>query len=381
MFADVDFPSALATLGGMRAGTLLAVVYPFVLSCSDTGGDFASSSGGSAGQASSAGNGNTAGVSGSVSAAGTTSTAAGSSAVGGGAAGTASSAGSAGTTTAGAGSGGLSGAGAGGSSGSSSGSGGAAGAGGAPVDDAERPGWKLTWRDEFDGPDGSAPDATKWTPRVGQATANKELEYYSGRPENVKLDGNGFLVITARKESFMGSQYTSARIESDGKFEQAYGRFEARLKIPRGQGIWPAFWIMGNNPEVGWPMRGELDIMENRGKEPTINVGAMHGPGYSGAQDFRGEYVIAEGVWMNFHVFALEWEPNVVRWYVDDNLYETRTPQDLAERGGNLKWVYDHPFYVIMNVAVGGAFPGNPDATTPFPQALIADYVRVYARP
>jgi beta-glucanase (GH16 family) len=248
-------------------------------------------------------------------------------------------------------------------------------------DPAERPGWKLVWRDEFDGPAGSAPDPLKWTPRVGKATANEELEYYSDRATNVQLDGNGNLVITARKEQYMGASYTSARIESDAKFEQKYGRFESRIKIPRGQGIWPAFWIMGNNAEVGWPQRGELDIMENRGKEPTLNIGAMHGPGYSGGQDFRGEYVIAEGVWMNFHTFALEWEENVVRWYVDDNLYETRTPQDLQDRGGNLQWVYDHPFYLIMNVAVGGKFPGSPDGTTPFPQTLTAEYVRVYARP
>lgn len=298
---------------------------------------------------------------------------------------------SGGSTVASAGASGIAGGGSGASSGTgggnsagtagAAGSGGSAGNGGSASDPADRPGWKLTWRDEFDGPAGSKPDPLKWTPRVGQATANKELEYYSDRAENLQLDGNGFLVITARKEQYMGSQYTSARIESGKKFEQRYGRFESRIKIPRGQGIWPAFWIMGNNPEVGWPQRGELDIMENRGREPTINVGAMHGPGYSGAQDFRAEYEIAEGVWMNFHVFALEWEENVVRWYVDDNLYQTRTPQDLADRGGDLEWVYDHPFYVIFNVAVGGAFPGNPDETTPFPQQLQADYVRVYARP
>jgi beta-glucanase (GH16 family) len=258
---------------------------------------------------------------------------------------------------------------------------GSAGAGGsAGSDNGERPGWTLVWRDEFDGPKGSAPDSNKWTPRVERASSNQELEYYNARSENVSLDGNGFLNITARKESYMGASYTSARIESVGKFEQAYGRFESRIKIPRGQGIWPAFWIMGNNAQAGWPARGELDIMENRGREPTISLGAMHGPGYSGSKDFRAEHVIAEGVWQNFHVFALEWEENVVRWYVDDELFETRTPADLVERGGNLQWVYDHPFYIIMNVAVGGLFPGNPDETTPFPQALVADYVRVYKR-
>jgi beta-glucanase (GH16 family) len=282
------------------------------------------------------------------------------------------------TNAAGAGAGGVAGSG-GVATGGTAGSAGSGGSGGS-VDDAEIPGWTLVWRDEFDGPSGTAPDSTKWTPRVGQATANEELEYYSDRPENLALDGNGHLVITAREEQYMGSDYTSARIETADKFEQAYGRFQARIKIPTGQGIWPAFWIMGNNGEVGWPARGELDIMENRGKEPTINVGAMHGPGYSGANDFRAEYIVPEGVWMDFHVFAVEWEENVVRWYVDDNLYQTRTPDDLAERDPALEWVYDHPFYVIMNVAVGGKFPGNPDDTTPFPQELVADYVRVYQR-
>jgi beta-glucanase (GH16 family) len=264
--------------------------------------------------------------------------------------------------------------------GGAAGASGAIGTGGAAGASGEIPGWTLVWRDEFDGPKGSPPDSSKWTPVVAPASSNMELEYYTARPENLALDGNGNLTITARSEAYMGLKYTSARIETVGKFEQAYGRWESRIKIPRGQGIWPAFWIMGNNADVGWPARGELDIEENRGKEPTISIGAMHGPGYSGSLDFRAQHVIAEGVWQNFHVFTCEWELNVVRWYVDGELFETRTPADLAARGGNLKWVYDHPFYIIMNVAVGGLFPGSPDATTPFPQALVADYVRVYKR-
>ncbi len=255
----------------------------------------------------------------------------------------------------------------------------------APLDadmaaDGARPGWRLVWRDEFDATAGAPPDNTKWTPQVGLNGANAELEFYTARAQNVAHDGAGNLVITARRESYMGASYTSARIESGGKFEQMYGRFESRMKLPTGQGLWPAFWIEGNNGSVGWPARGELDIMENVGRDPTSNVGAMHGPGYSGSMDFRATYVLAGGYSSDFHVFAIEWEPNVVRWYVDDNLYETRTPADLAARGGNLRWVYDHPFFIIFNVAVGGRFPGNPDATTPFPQALYIDYVRVYAR-
>jgi beta-glucanase (GH16 family) len=278
-----------------------------------------------------------------------------------------------------AGTAGIAGASGGVASGGAGGAAGMAGSGGA-TDPGERPGWTLVWRDEFDGPAGSSTDGAKWTPRVERASSNQELEFYNARPENLSLDGNGFLQITARKEQYMGASYTSARIETGGKFEQAYGRFESRIKIPRGQGIWPAFWIMGNNGDAGWPGRGELDIMENRGKEPTISLGAMHGPGYSGSKDFRAEHVIAEGVWQNFHVFAIEWEPNVARWYVDDELFETRTPQDLIDRGGNLEWVYDHPFFILMNVAIGGLFPGSPDATTPFPQTMLVDYVRVYKR-
>ncbi len=268
-----------------------------------------------------------------------------------------------------------------GGTGGAAGGGGTSGNAGTGGSDPTRPGWTLVWRDEFDGPKGSVPDPTKWTAQVGQSDTNKELEYYTARPENLSMDGNGFLVMTARKESYMGSSYTSSRMDTAGKFEQAYGRFESRIKIPHTQSLWPAFWIMGNNGAVGWPARGELDIMENRGKEPTISLGAMHGPGYSGSADFRGEHVIAEGVWQNFHTFACEWEPNVVRWYVDDELFETRTPADLAARGGGLKWVYDHPFFIIMNVAIGGLFPGNPDGTTVLPQTLMADYVRVYKRP
>ena len=248
------------------------------------------------------------------------------------------------------------------------------------VADGARPGWRLVWSDEFNGPAGALPDSNNWTPQVGLNGANAELEFYTARPQNVSQDGNGSLVITARREAYMGAAYTSARLESGGKFEQMYGRFESRLKLPTGQGLWPAFWIMGNNAQVGWPARGEVDIMENFGRDPTTNIGALHGPGYSGALDFRATYTLAGGYSTDFHVFAVEWEPNVIRWYMDDNLFETRTPADLVARGGNLVWVYDHPFFIIINVAVGGRAPGNPDATTVFPQTLSVDYVRVYSR-
>ncbi len=148
-----------------------------------------------------------------------------------------------------------------------------------------------------------------------------------------------------------------------------------------GHGMWPAFWILGaNEPQVGWPACGEIDIMENAARNPNNNNGALHGPGYSGANGLATEYVLAGGYSSDFHVFATEWETNVVRLYVDDHLYATRTPADLLARGGGLRWVFDHPFYVILNLAIGGGYPGNPDNTTPFPQSLTVDYVRVYSR-
>ena len=247
--------------------------------------------------------------------------------------------------------------------------------------DAALPGWNLVWSDEFNGPQGTQPDSTKWTMEVNGTPANGELEYYTDRPSNVALDGNGDLLITALQESYMGANYTSGRINTAGKFEQTYGRFEARMKLPFGQGLWPAFWLLGNNiAQVNWPACGEIDIMENVGRDPTHSGGFMHGPGYSGSSPFGGQYTLAGGFSSDFHVFAAEWETGVVRFYVDDNLYQTVTTADLAARDPSLVWVYDHPFFIILNVAVGGGYPGSPDNTTMFPQLLTVDYVRVYSR-
>jgi beta-glucanase (GH16 family) len=247
--------------------------------------------------------------------------------------------------------------------------------------DAARPGWRIVWRDEFEGPAGTSPDATKWRLKVGPNNANGELEYYTARTENAALDGLGNLVITAMRESYMGASYTSARLETGGKYEQAYGRFESRIKIPIAQGMWPAFWAIGNNAgQVGWPACGEIDIMESApGRDPSTNLGSLHGPGYSGSSPLPGRYTLPAGATFgaDFHVFAIEWELNVVRFYVDENLYATHTPADL--RSG-VRWVFDHPFTLIVNVAVGGGFPGNPSASTPFPQKMWVDYVRAYTR-
>ena len=250
--------------------------------------------------------------------------------------------------------------------------------------------WTLVWSDEFNAPAGSAVDATKWEFDVGGGGwGNNELEYYTNSTRNASTDGAGNLRISAVKELLSRKvarcwygqcQYTSARIKTKGKFEQAYGRFEARLKLPYGQGIWPAFWMLGADIDaVSWPTCGEIDIMENIGREPSIVHGTLHGPGYSGAAGIGAPYTLTTGQRFadDFHTFAVEWEPDVVRWYVDGQLYQTRTPSDLP---AGSRWVFDHPFFMILNVAVGGNWPGSPDATTTFPQTMLVDYVRVYRR-
>ncbi len=246
-------------------------------------------------------------------------------------------------------------------------------------------GWRLAWSDEFNGRDGSAVDSTKWSFDVGgKGWGNNELETYTSRTTNAHVEA-GSLVIKAIKETFTGTDnitrnYTSARLLTKHKFTQAYGRFEARIRIPFGQGIWPAFWMLGDNIDTAhWPNCGEIDIMENIGREPSAVHGTFHGPGYSGGKGIGAAYTLTGGRKFSddFHTFALEWEPNVMRFYVDGKLYQTRTPADLP---GGAAWVFDRPFFIILNVAVGGDWPGNPDATTVFPQRMLVDYVRVYRR-
>lgn len=245
--------------------------------------------------------------------------------------------------------------------------------------------WSLEWSDEFAGPSGSSVDSSKWSFDIGgNGWGNNELETYTNRPANADLEG-GLLVIKALKETFTGPDnitrnYTSARLLTKNKFTQAFGRFEARIKIPYGQGIWPAFWMLGDNINTaGWPTCGEIDIMENIGREPSIVHGTFHGPGYSGGSGISAAYALPNGQKFsdNFHTFAVEWEPRVMRFYVDGLLYKTRTPADLP---AGTSWVFDHTFFIILNVAVGGGWPGNPDATTVFPQQMLVDYVRVYRR-
>jgi beta-glucanase (GH16 family) len=237
-------------------------------------------------------------------------------------------------------------------------------------------GWTLTWSDEFNGARGAI-DGSKWGFDTGNSGwGNNELEYYTNRTDNALVDGAGNLQIIAKKESYGGSNYTSARITTAGKFTQAYGRIEARIKIPSGQGIWPAFWMLGSNiGSVGWPTCGEIDIMEAV-INFSVNHGTIHGPGYSGGAGPTGTYQNNGSLANDFHIYAVEWDTSQIRWYVDGNLYETRSP---ADANGN-NWVFNHPFYVLLNVAVGGTWPGNPDGSTSFPQTMLVDYVRVYSR-
>ena len=245
------------------------------------------------------------------------------------------------------------------------------------------PGWTLVWSDEFNLPDGSSPDASKWNLVTGgNGFGNAELESYTNRPQNAEIQ-NGNLVITALKESYTGADmvshdYTSARLNTSNKFQQAYGRFEASIKIPYGQGMWPAFWLLGNDLSTkAWPTCGEIDIMENIGREPSIVHGTIHGPGYSGGKGIGSPFSFSDSRKFadDFHVYAVEWSPKQIKFFVDNNLYATRTPADLP---AGIKWVYDHPFFILLNLAVGGKWPGSPDASTVFPQQMLVDYVRVY---
>ena len=248
--------------------------------------------------------------------------------------------------------------------------------------------WTLSWSDEFSGPNGSAPDPTKWTYDTGgNGWGNNELECYTNSVQNASLQ-NGNLVIQAIAEPAPVTcspdnsvrNYTSARLKTQGLFSQAYGRFEARIKIPAGQGMWPAFWMLGNNiSSVNWPACGEIDIMENIGKQPSTIYGSIHGPNYTGATGLGSAFNLPAGQNFSdgFHVFAVEWEAGVVRFYVDSTLYNTFTPANLP---AGATWEFDHPFFIILNVAVGGDWPGPPDGSTAFPQTMLVDYVRVYTR-
>ncbi len=250
-------------------------------------------------------------------------------------------------------------------------------------------GKKMAFKDEFNGPSGSGIDPAKWTAETGGGGwGNQELEYYTNSTENAFINGSGSLVIKAIKLNppltlscwYGPCQYTSARLITKGKFDLKFGRFEARIKIPQGQGIWPAFWMLGNNIDtVGWPQSGEIDIMENIGREPSTVHGTLHGPGYSGGNGIGASFILPnnQAFAADYHVYAVEWSNNEVRWYVDGKIYKTVTAGDIP---AGTQWVFDHPFFIILNVAVGGGWPGSPDGTSVFPQTMMVDYVRVFKR-
>jgi beta-glucanase (GH16 family) len=241
--------------------------------------------------------------------------------------------------------------------------------------------WVLSWSDEFNAEAGTKPDQTYWSYDLGGGGWGvMQLQSYTNLAANAATDGMGNLAIVAIKDA--QGNFTSARIKTQNKFQQAYGRFEIRAKVVTGNGMWPAFWMLGDNFDTaGWPQCGEIDIMEVRGTQPFKNGGSLHGPGYSGMHPLSGSYSLPDSgpkLSDDFHIYAIEWETNVVRFYVDDNLYETHTPADIPADAG--PWVYDHPFFILINVAVGGTYPGLPDGTV-FPQTMLVDYVRVYERP
>ncbi len=234
---------------------------------------------------------------------------------------------------------------------------------------------QLVMQDEFD--TNGAPNSAIWGYDIGTGTngwGNNELQFYTDRKENVTVQ-NGYLIITARKESYQGSPYTSARLLTKGKFEQAYGRFEARIRLPWGQGMWPAFWMLGADIDTNpWPAAGEIDIMEFRGQEPSTVLGTVHGPGYSAGESISKSYTLKNDRFdTGFHVFGIEWTPKYVNFYVDNVLYNQITPADVPG-----EWVFNKSFFILINLAVGGSFVGSPNNETVFPQTMLVDYVRVY---
>jgi len=242
------------------------------------------------------------------------------------------------------------------------------------------PGWALVWNDEFDG---QALDASKWDVEVNaRGGGNHELQYYV--TNNVRVR-EGMLFLDGRKERYTGPEgtreYTSARIRTRFKGDWTHGRFDIRARLPKGRGIWPAIWMMPtDNRYGGWPNSGEIDIMELLGHQPNTTHGTLHyGDPVKGHLYQGTNYSLANGSFADdFHVFRLDWQPAAMRWYVDGQLYQTQT--NWHTRSKPFPAPFDQRFHLILNLAVGGDWPGNPDATTSFPQAMVVDYVRVYRK-
>ncbi|GIF03821.1 discoidin domain-containing protein [Actinoplanes siamensis] len=256
------------------------------------------------------------------------------------------------------------------------------GTGGNPVDppakpaDPAFPATRLVFSDEFNGANGAKPDTSKWTydPGVPQ---NGEIQYYTPNSENASMNGAGQLVVEARKQDYQGRQYTSARMNTSNKFHVQYGRIEARIKVPKGNGLWPAFWMMGSDFLQGrpWPYNGEIDIMEVLGRNTSEAYSTLHAPAYNGAGGYGQKYSTVD-LSQDFHVWAVEWDSKGMRFFLDNTLVFTAAKDTVENTRG--PWIYDHQFYLILNLAVGGDFPGPIDASTPFPSRMLVDYVRVY---
>jgi beta-glucanase (GH16 family) len=245
-----------------------------------------------------------------------------------------------------------------------------------PIQQLPERNFELVWSDEFEGDSATLPNAEKWTYDLGTGQngwGNNELQSYTNNPRNVSLDGKGNLVITAIKNS--NGSYTSARVKTQGLFTHQFGKIEARIKTPTGHGMWPAFWMLGNNiTTVSWPQCGEIDIMEQKGKFSNITYGSIHGPGYAGGQAITSTFTLANGRFdTDFNVYAVEWNESKIDFFVNNYLYKRIKP---AEVKG--EWVFNQPFFIIMNIAVGGNFVGPPNEFTPFPGTMTIDYVRAY---
>lgn len=243
---------------------------------------------------------------------------------------------------------------------------------------------KLVWHDEFDRPVGGGPDPARWSYDLGASGwGNAELQAYTDSRENCVIvedpaasHGRALLIRAVRTPA---GGYTSARLNTQGKFSITHGRVEARLRLPRGQGIWPAFWMLGDGfGRVPWPACGEIDIMEMVGHQPGTLYGTLHGPGYSAGAGLTRSIELPAGAAFadTYHVFAVDWRPGRIDWLLDGRVYHSLTPASLPP---GTKWVFDDTaYFVLLNLAVGGKWPGYPDATTQFPQEYRVDYVRVY---
>ncbi|HKR08754.1 MAG TPA: glycoside hydrolase family 16 protein [Gemmatimonadaceae bacterium] len=250
--------------------------------------------------------------------------------------------------------------------------------------------WKQTWSDEFDGPAGGAVDAAKWTNDIGDGCnqgncgwGNNEKEYYSADAANISTNGQGQLVIVGKVAPaglacyYGPCRYTSAKITTRGKLVVSpAGRLEARIKLASGQGLWPAFWMLGSTcPQEPWPNCGEIDIMENKGSQSTTTSSALHGPGYSGATPFAHAQTFASGAITDFHIYSVEWDPTSVTWLVDGIVHYSVFRDQVQAYGPS---VLGKSFIVILNLAIGGHFDGDPQSDAIFPATMVVDYVRVF---